>query len=72
MTIARSGGTGAVTWTFQSLAHTVTWDSKPAGATVSDIGATHDANVARPFTVAGTYAYHCSIHPGMTGSVIVQ
>jgi plastocyanin len=24
------------------------------------------------FTKAGTYTYHCSIHPGMTGTVTVQ
>ncbi len=24
------------------------------------------------FTQAGTYPYHCSIHPGMTGTVIVE
>jgi plastocyanin len=24
------------------------------------------------FTKAGTYAYHCSIHPGMVGTVVVQ
>jgi plastocyanin len=23
------------------------------------------------FTTAGTYAYHCSIHPDMTGTVTV-
>jgi plastocyanin len=24
------------------------------------------------FTSAGTFAYHCSIHPGMTGTIIVK
>jgi plastocyanin len=72
VTIARSGGTGAVTWAFQSVAHTVSWDSQPTGATVADIGATSSANVARNFTVAGTYTYHCTIHSNMSGVVIVQ
>jgi plastocyanin len=72
VTIARSGGTGTVTWTFQSLAHTVTWDTQPNGATVADIPATASADVARDFSVAGQYTYHCSIHPGMHGTVTVQ
>jgi plastocyanin len=72
VTIARAGGTGTVTWTFQSLAHTVTWDSQPSGASIADIDVTHDAHVARDFTVAGHYTYHCSIHPNMHGVVEVQ
>jgi plastocyanin len=72
VTIARASGTGTVTWTFQSLAHTVTWDSKPGGATVADIDVTHNDQVSRDFTVAGHYTYHCSIHPGMHGTVDVQ
>jgi len=72
VTIARAGGTGTVTWTFQSVAHTVTWDTQPSGANVSDIDATQNAHVARDFTVAGHYTYHCSIHSGMTGTVDVQ
>jgi plastocyanin len=72
VTIARASGTGAVTWKFESVAHTVTWDVQPAGASVTDINATHDANVARNFTVAGQYTYHCSIHSNMSGVVIVQ
>lgn len=72
VTIARAGGTGTVTWTFQSVAHTVTWDTQPAGASVTDIDATQSAHVARDFTVAGHYTYHCSIHSGMNGTVDVQ
>lgn len=72
VTVKRASGTGTVTWTFQSLAHTVTWDHQPGGATVSDIGVTSSADVARDFTVAGNYTYHCSIHPNMTGVVVIQ
>jgi plastocyanin len=59
---------GSVTWTFQdATAHTSTsdqgfWDSgtKSGGATYT-----------RTFTSAGTFAYHCTIHSMMRGSVKV-
>jgi plastocyanin len=72
ITVARSGAAATVTWTFQSVAHTVTWDSQPAGATVADIPATSGTSIARDFTVPGEYEFHCTIHSGMTGSVLVQ
>ena len=72
MTITRGGATGTVTWTFEAVQHTVTWDSQPPGAAVADIPASSNTTVARDFTVAGTYEYHCSIHSGMTGSLLVQ
>jgi plastocyanin len=72
MTITRGGSTGTVTWTFQAEQHTVTWDSQPPGATVADIPVSSNASVARDFSVPGTYEYHCSIHSGMTGSLLVQ
>jgi plastocyanin len=70
VTIARAGGTAKVTWHFQALGHTVTWDAQPGA--VTDIDLTANASVARDFTVAGTYHYHCSVHPGMHGVVNVQ
>jgi plastocyanin len=72
VTVGRSGGSATVTWAFQSVAHTVSWDSQPTGANVTGIPATASANVSRTFTVAGTYNYHCTIHSNMSGVVIVQ
>jgi plastocyanin len=72
VTVTRSGAPVTVTWVFQSVAHTVTWDTQPSGASVADIPATSGASVGRDFSVAGTYTYHCSIHPTMMGTVIVQ
>lgn len=71
-TITRGGATGTVTWTFQGEPHTVTWDSQPPGAQVEDIPASSSTTVARDFTVPGEYEYHCAIHTGMTGSLLVQ
>lgn len=59
-----------VTWHFQSVAHTVTWDAHPGRMT--DIPATSNASVSRAFIAQGTYTYHCAIHPSMSGTVIVQ
>jgi plastocyanin len=72
MTITRGGATGTVTWVFQGEPHTVTWDSQPPGAAVADIPASSSTSVARDFSIPGTYEYHCSIHSGMTGSLLVQ
>jgi plastocyanin len=72
MTVSRGGATGTVTWTFQGEPHTVTWDSQPPGADVADIPVSSSTSVARDFTIAGTYEYHCNIHSGMTGSLLVQ
>lgn len=72
VTIGRSGGTGSITWTFESVAHTVTFDNEPAGANVADIPATQSASIVRNFTVAGTYNYHCTIHSNMSGVIVVQ
>jgi plastocyanin len=59
----------AVTWTNEdSMTHTV----------VADNGEFQSENLVSgaafifTFDTAGTFAYHCSIHPTMTGTVVVQ
>lgn len=60
---------GTITFLFQSLAHTVVFTTSGAPA---DIGTSANVSVDRTFNTAGTYEYHCSIHAGMEGQVIVE
>jgi plastocyanin len=58
-----------VTWmNTDSIAHTSTSDA--AGWNSGTIAAGGQFSVA--FQTAGTFPYHCSIHPGMVGSVVVR
>lgn len=58
-----------VTWTNQdSVAHTVVSDS---GSEISSPSIPQGGSYSHTFTSAGTYNYHCSIHPSMTGQIIV-
>jgi plastocyanin len=62
---------GSVTWNFTGLtAHNVTF----AGTTGApqNIPDTQSASVTRTFTAAGTFNYNCTIHAGMTGTVVVH
>ena len=55
-----------------SLGHNATFDGRVA-ATPADIpGVNTNVSIARVFNTAGTYNYHCTIHPNMTGSVLVR
>lgn len=57
-----------VTWTNQdTVAHTVVADDNSWKS--PDIN--NGASFSHTFTTAGTYAYHCSIHPKMKATVIV-
>lgn len=65
-TLTISKGT-IVTWTHQDTApHTVTENGN-----VFDSGRlTQGQTFSHTFNVAGTFEYHCSIHPSMKGKVI--
>ena len=59
-----------VTWTNKdSTAHTVTENDGKSGPASSDVnpGQTYSFT----YNTVGTFQYHCSIHPSMTGSVTV-
>ena len=60
---------GTVTWTNDdSTGHTVTADDASFDSGTLATG----ANFSHTFETAGTFAYHCSIHPTMTATITVQ
>jgi plastocyanin len=61
-----------VTWTNQDgTSHAIVSDTGSPDAFISSsfsTGQSYSFTFARP----GTYPYHCSIHPAMTGTIIVE
>jgi plastocyanin len=58
-----------VTWTnTDSVAHTVTEDKSAWDSRSIAVGAMFQ----HTFDQAGTFTYHCAIHPFMTGTVVVM
>ena len=58
-----------VTWTnHDDVPHTVTAVDKSFSSGALDT----DDKFSHQFTTPGTYAYFCSIHPTMTGQIIVK
>jgi len=63
-----------------AVGETIGWtnaDSAPHTATTDD-GRCDTGNIAQNasaglvFDAAGTYTYHCSVHPNMTGTITIQ
>jgi len=52
-----------------TVLHNITFDSQPC---LTDSSFQPGGKWQIKFTVAGTYAYHCTIHPGMDGSLTVS
>lgn len=61
---------GTVTFTWAGVTHNVTWLSPPAP--VSDIPNKSSGSASVTLSQPGTYNYHCTIHPGMSGVVTVH
>jgi plastocyanin len=60
-----------VTWTnTDAVAHTSTSDVPANGWNSGSVAPGRQFSVA--FPTAGTFRYHCAIHPGMIGSVVVR
>lgn len=67
-TITVPAGT-TVRWTNRDdIPHTVVSDEKTFKSKALDT----DEQFTYTFTKAGTYSYFCSVHPKMTGKVVVQ
>jgi plastocyanin len=63
-----------------TIGSTVTWvnNDVTTHTSVAEAGAWNSGNIApgasfsRMFVTTGTFTYHCSIHPGMVGTLTVQ
>ena len=61
------GATVTWTWDANAITHNVTFAD---GGGSGDMGA--GATFTKKFSTAGTFAYSCTIHNGMNGSVLVK
>jgi plastocyanin len=60
---------GTVTWTFGTRPHNVTFVQTTGAPQI--IPTTTNNSVARTFDTPGTFAYACTLHAGMVGTVNV-
>jgi len=58
------------TWVNASNSHNVTWLTGPG--TLPANSSTMTTGTYQPTLQAGTYTYHCTIHAGMNGTIVVH
>jgi plastocyanin len=63
-------GSVTFTWSNASNSHNVTWLTGPG--TLPTNSATMTTGTYQATLVKGTYTYHCTIHAGMNGTIVVQ
>lgn len=61
---------GVVRFVFTALAHDVRFNGNAAAP--ADVPATTNTTVNRSFANKGTFAFFCSLHAAMTGTVVVH
>jgi plastocyanin len=61
-----------VSFTFESTQHNVIFAATANGRPADIPGTNSNTTITRQFNTAGTFNYQCTIHAGMTGTVIVQ
>jgi len=64
-----TAGVVTFTWSNASNSHNVTWLTGPTAPANS---ATMTTGTYSPTLAQGTYTYHCTIHAGMNGTIVVQ
>lgn len=64
----------SVSWkNYDSAQHNVVSTTAPAGASIFESPLiSKDKTFSQQFDIAGTYEYYCSLHPSMTGNVVVE
>ncbi len=62
---------GTVRFNISGTPHNVIFGKTPAGAP-ADVNVVDNIAVSRMFTTRGTFLYDCTVHPGMSGQVVVQ
>lgn len=63
---------GTVTFEFGAVDHNLYFDNAPAGAPANITAPTSNTSVTRTFGTPGRFDYNCHLHPGMTGTIVVQ